>query len=531
MNKLYWLLASLALAIGAHLGHLPLWVGPLCTALGLWRVAVERGRMPFPNKALLFLLTAAATAGILMHFHTLFGRDAGVTLLVVMIALKLMEMKSPRDTMVVIFLSYFLVITGFLYSQSIPMALYLFVVVWVTTMTMIGYSDVNRALAVRPRLRLAGTLLIQAVPLMLVLFVLFPARAAVMGAAQGCPHRYDGAVRQHVAGRDQPVDPVRRGGVSRAVRRRAAAAEPALLARPGSVGLRRTHLVDAHAAGRRRTAGRTAPRAAALRTDFGTAQSTLGVRARTASACRPTAAPAPTCRSCRAIRCRRQRTPCVVPVSDSVPNEPTPSASAPPRPPPQTRSAHAKRARQWRTTQTRTRPSSTSAGVFNREFLHRCGRRCSARRRWMIFSSTPGSDFASTTSALRLPDACRRRAGARGDGLPGGVPNPLGDYFIVRQSDAHAWAEVWLAGRGWVRVDPTAAVSPDRVEQGIAASLPTAELPLALAQLNVAWLQRVRLSWDLVNNNWNQWVLGYSHERQRSFLARFHASLDGPGRA
>ncbi|MDO9636236.1 MAG: DUF3488 and transglutaminase-like domain-containing protein, partial [Thiobacillus sp.] len=111
-------------------------------------------------------------------------------------------------------------------------------------------------------------------------------------------------------------------------------------------------------------------------------------------------------------------------------------------------------------------------------------------------------------------------------GYQGGKMNPLGDYMIVRQSDAHAWAEVWLAGQGWVRIDPTAAVSPDRIESGIAAALPEAELPFALTQLDLAWLQRARsMSWDLVNNNWNQWVLGYGQERQRSVLSRFHAAL------
>ena len=174
MTNLVWLLLSLALATAPHLERLPLWVGPICLAMGLWRLGIMRSNGALPRKWLLILIAFAATAGIFSHYHTLLGRDAGVALLVTMIALKLMEMKTLRDTMVVIFLSYFLVITHFFYSQSIPTALYLLLVVLLTTATMIGYSHPLDRIHSRPRLRLAGTMLLQAIPLMLVLFVFFP---------------------------------------------------------------------------------------------------------------------------------------------------------------------------------------------------------------------------------------------------------------------------------------------------------------------------------------------------------------------
>jgi hypothetical protein len=105
-------------------------------------------------------------------------------------------------------------------------------------------------------------------------------------------------------------------------------------------------------------------------------------------------------------------------------------------------------------------------------------------------------------------------------GYQGGESNPFGNYLIVRQSDAHAWAEVWLENRGWVRVDPTAAVAPRRIESGLAAALPAGEpLPL-LARVNSAWLMQLRMSWDTLNNDWNQWVLGYGQERQYDLLSR-----------
>jgi transglutaminase-like putative cysteine protease len=108
-------------------------------------------------------------------------------------------------------------------------------------------------------------------------------------------------------------------------------------------------------------------------------------------------------------------------------------------------------------------------------------------------------------------------------GYQGGELNPLGDYWIVRQRDAHAWAEVWVAEQGWLRVDPTAAVAPSRIEQGVAAALPVDERPRRI--LDTSWLKPLRQSWDLVNARWNQWVLGYDHSRQKNLLERLHPSL------
>jgi hypothetical protein len=110
-------------------------------------------------------------------------------------------------------------------------------------------------------------------------------------------------------------------------------------------------------------------------------------------------------------------------------------------------------------------------------------------------------------------------------GYQGGAVNPLGNYLIVRQRDAHAWAEVWLgADRGWARVDPTAAVAPQRIRAGIDSALPETALdvPPVLQDSLVArdlW-ERMRFTWDAVNNQWNQWVLGYDLNRQSLLLRR-----------
>jgi hypothetical protein len=100
-------------------------------------------------------------------------------------------------------------------------------------------------------------------------------------------------------------------------------------------------------------------------------------------------------------------------------------------------------------------------------------------------------------------------------GYMGGEMNALGSYLLVRQSDAHAWAEVWLSGRGWVRVDPTAAVAPTRIEAGIEQALSNLnELPL-LIRPDAQFLRNAALLWDSLNNRWNNWVLGYGPEIQK----------------
>ncbi|MBT8079908.1 MAG: DUF3488 domain-containing protein, partial [Gammaproteobacteria bacterium] len=103
-------------------------------------------------------------------------------------------------------------------------------------------------------------------------------------------------------------------------------------------------------------------------------------------------------------------------------------------------------------------------------------------------------------------------------GYQGGEINPMGDYMMVRQSDAHAWTEVWLQGLGWRRVDPTAAVAPERIEAGISGARFDGigaswgfDMPSAL-------IHKLTLTWDALNAAWNDWILGYGPENQNRFM-------------
>ena len=103
-------------------------------------------------------------------------------------------------------------------------------------------------------------------------------------------------------------------------------------------------------------------------------------------------------------------------------------------------------------------------------------------------------------------------------GYQGGDRNPVDGYWVLRQSDAHAWAEVWHNGRGWVRVDPTAAVAPGRVAAIERLSAPRGVLASAMDTLDPTLLVRLRATWEAINNEWNQRVLDFSQNRQFELL-------------
>ena len=102
-------------------------------------------------------------------------------------------------------------------------------------------------------------------------------------------------------------------------------------------------------------------------------------------------------------------------------------------------------------------------------------------------------------------------------GYQGGERHPNEDYMLVHQYDAHAWAEVWLEHRGWVQVDPTAAVAPERIESSFADLFAEEEgflegSPLALERFrHISWLNKLRLRLDALDYAWGKWVLGYEN--------------------
>jgi hypothetical protein len=105
-------------------------------------------------------------------------------------------------------------------------------------------------------------------------------------------------------------------------------------------------------------------------------------------------------------------------------------------------------------------------------------------------------------------------------GYLGGEWIPYGGYFLVRQSEAHAWAEVWLAGRGWMRVDPTAVVAPERLQRGLLDLLPQ-QLPARARLLHASpWLNELLQRWDAANAWWTNRVVKFDYDAQLGLLER-----------
>jgi len=100
-------------------------------------------------------------------------------------------------------------------------------------------------------------------------------------------------------------------------------------------------------------------------------------------------------------------------------------------------------------------------------------------------------------------------------GYQGGMMNPRGNYMIVRQSDAHAWTEAMIDGH-WQRFDPTAAVAPSRIEIGLGGALPSSDMVPLLARLDMTWLKSAQLAWDAFNHDWARNVVGFNRDRQHS---------------
>ena len=531
-----WLLAAYTLAAAPHIPRLPVWIIALCGTLVGLRLLVLLRHYPLPSRSLLFAMTLTGAMGVYFSYGTLLGRDAGVALLILMLGLKLLELRATRDVMVIVFLSYFLVITAFLYSQTMALAVYMLAAVFLLTAALvISNLRISTALRVdvhRMGLRHAGLMLFQAAPLMILMFFLFP---RVSGPIWGLPtDAYRG-----MTGLSDNMSPGNISNLSRSD-------EIAFRARFESEIPHKT-----------------------LRYWRGPVMEFFD--GRTWASGKPAINPTPSLSGVG------------YPVRYSVTLEPSNKTwlfalDIPALRPPDSDITYQyqlitrkpivslKRYDMLSYLQYRL-PDDSVAQLANLQLPHQG----SARTRQLAESWRGLSDIAIVRRALQMfrdqpfvytlnppllgedpvdeflfvtrRGFCEHYASSfvvlmRAAGIParvvtgyqGGEINPVDGYMTVRQSDAHAWAEVWLGQNGWTRVDPTAAVSPMRIEQGLGSALSEQEsLPFILRPEN-AWARQLRFSWDAVTNRWNQWVLGYGPERQRQFFSNLgfpHADWRG----
>ena len=530
-----FLIGVIAWTVAPHVSHLPLWCSLLTATVLVWRAWLAVGHAALPGRWTLVLVLALAAGLTFWSFRTLFGKEPGVTMAVSLMALKTLELRARRDAFVVFFLGFFLVLTHFLYSQSIGVAAAMLVSVWgLLTGLVLAHMPVGQ-----PSLREAGALAartaVLGAPIMALLFVLFPRIGPLWGVPQ------DGTSTTGLSSR------MRMGSVAElalddsiALRIKFDGTAPAphamyfrgpVLARFDGTEWR---MLPPSEPTPDRPAGNLRP----LGTPIGYEMTLEPLRLAMLPLLEaPTRAPSVeglqvvTQNDLQTITDRPvlERLRFRAEASTAFQHGPL-QASIQLRENLDLPANFNPRTLAW-ANELRNQPryANADAGTLAQALLQHI--RSAGFSYTLAPGEYPGPDTIDQFWLDRRAGFCEHFAAAfvvvmRALDVParvvtgyqGADPLPVDGYYIVRQSSAHAWAEYWQEGTGWVRADPTAAVAPERIERS-RNLLPAPGLVAgALSNLNPELLAQLRNAWETVNNRWNQWVLGYSRGQQFDLL-------------
>jgi protein-glutamine gamma-glutamyltransferase len=524
-RKLLWVIAGLALAVAPHIAHISAWIIVLAFAAATLRIAAEIKRWTLPPKWLRILVAIAALFGVLFTYRTLNGVEAGTALLVVMAGMKLLETRTVRDLTVIVFLAYFALFSAFLYNQELLRLPYMFVTAWLLTATLMRIHQTTLSMPVREAAGLTGKMFLQALPLAILLFLFFP---RLPGNFWAIPARSEA-----ISGLDDEMSP---GDVSE-------------LSISGEIAFRAKFVGAMPPANERYWRG-------PVLHDFDgrtwRGQNTmyipqvvrpLGDSYRYRITIEPhqrpwifsldvaTEWPAFANRTSD-LQLTSRRGPISTLASFDLESA-TRYAVDPPLPT-RMRQAdlHLPEGRNPRSLQLARRLRAQAGS--DEEFVQSVLRTFRVEQYYytlepprleinsvddFLFNTRRGfcEHFASAFTVLARAAGIPARVVT---GYQGGEFNTFGDYLIVRQSDAHAWSEVWFEERGWVRVDPTAAVAPERIERGIEAALSEGEPIPGRMIRNSRLLSQIRLTWDAANTFWNDQVVEFSETQQRWLAQR-----------
>ncbi|WP_396268845.1 transglutaminaseTgpA domain-containing protein [Ideonella sp.] len=531
-----FMLALIAWTMAPHLPTLPVWVSVVSLGVLAWRARLAWTERPLPGRWSLIALVVLTGALTYWSERTLVGRQAGVTLLVVLMAAKTLELKARRDALVVFFLGFFLVLTNFLNSQSLLTAVGMTLSVWgwLTALTLAhmpaGTPPIRQAASLAAKATLWGT------PVMVALFLLFPR----LGPLWALPT--DGA-------RTGLSDQLKLGDVAK-------------LATDDSIALR------IRFTGAPQPANSLYFRGPVL-TDYD------GERWR-ASPGRPRPDLAEQALEARPLRYEMTLEPLQIswlPLPEFTVDKPVanpPLATLPAGPdnagqwslsapltqrvrlsgqalaqhPVRSLSDNARarltalppgkhpRSRAW-ALQLRSQPALQGATVpqlVEAVLQH-------VRQENFVYTLSPGAYLGDAVDEFwlgRRAGFCEHYAASfvvimRAMGVPArivtgyqGADKLLQDgQQVVRQSNAHAWAEVWQPEVGWLRVDPTAAVAPERVQQGQTLSAPPGLVLGAFDAVSPGLRQTLRRWAETLDNRWNVWVLSYGKDQQKQWLEQW----------
>ncbi len=521
------LIVLLSLAVAPHVWHLSPWLTGFYFLLAGLRMLSVRQTAALPGRFLLLLLTIGGALNVFIHQTSPIGKDTAIGLLTVVLGLKLMELKTQRDLYIIVLLGLFLIITQFVYDQGMGLAAYLGVVVIGFTMVLV---ETNHATAPADPLyswRKALVLLAQAMPIMLVMFLLFPRLSGPLWNL-GLDERAG------ITGLSDTISP---GSVSRLSRSRAVAfrvdfegdAPPPekrywrgpVLWNTDGWNWTTAEFTDLRPA-RYQPLGKAVSYEVMLEPSRQKWLFALDLPVDLP----PHAQVLPDYQILadepirRRLRYRQRSYPDYV-TGELHPEERWLGLRLPDNITPRMREL---------VTGWRGQGGSDAAVVtaalrhFNQEeFIYTLSPPLLGNNPadQFLFETRRGfcEHFATSFTLLMRTAGIPARVVA---GYQGGEFNPHGGYFVVRQSDAHAWSEVWLAGRGWVRVDPTAAVAPERIERSIDVDELAEGAPVTFVLIDpgpiAALIKQLWWGVDAVNTTWHRWILGYSDKRQVEML-------------
>jgi transglutaminase-like putative cysteine protease len=530
-KRLLW---TAAIVIGTSLPHwatLAAWMPIVLLTAIAWRFGIGLYRWPTPPRTVRLLLALAAFIGVLMQYRTLNGVEAGSALLVVMVAMKFLESRNQRDQLALIMISYFLMFATLLTERGPLMVVYVVVLVWLTTVALIQIGRRGEFLPYRTTAALSGRLLTFALPVTIALFILFPRLPGPLWAIPG-------STSSGASGLNDTMSPgdITSLGLSDEIAFRVEfdgqpprASDlywrgPSLMNFNGRTwsmlqGTRRgervadtidyrgeptSYRVMLEPNDRNWAFALDMPRqwsgdnSLRMGSDYQLGTFFGGTRARRLDY-RVTSY---VDYSAREPLTERERE-----AFSALPAGSSPRARA--------------LAESWLT------DAPGGAVIVERAMAY-------LRSQPFQYTLTPPALGAQPVDEFLFETRegfCEHYASAltvllRAAGLParvvmgyqGGELNPIGGYYIVRQSDAHAWTEVWLEGEGWLRVDGVAAVAPERVALGFDRS-GSGGAAAVTAALRASWVRKVSLLWDAVETRWRAWVIGYGPDFQRALLA------------
>ncbi len=535
--SLMWLLIAQALVIIPHLLHVPLWLIGVWLGCAAWRVQVFRMRWPFPNAWVKAALMIGSGFAVYLSRGGLVGLDAAVALLITAFILKLLEVRTRRDALVLIFLGFFTVVTSYLFADSLLAALYSLLPVLALLAALVGLQQSGFAREPLAPLKLASKLLAQAIPLMLLLFVLFPrleplwslpqpkdkgttglsssmtpGDLAELGqsAALAFRARFDGAIPAQSQLYWRALTLPNFDGRSWSISERFEASEPQWQAQGESISYSIIMQPSTQPWLFSLDVGSSEQEDIRLMNDFRLQRRTPVNRTYQYQATSwPQALRQPQ------LNQRQQQAFLQLPRTGNQ----------------QTRDWAQRLRGQYHDDDALV---SALLRHFNQEPYH-----------YTLKPPLLGRDSVDEFLFSSLRGFCAHYAGAmvftlRAAGIParvvagyqGGEINQAGQFVQVRQFDAHAWVEYWQRGQGWRSVDPTFEVAPERIERGLQEALQDeselfqGDIFSPLRYQHIAWVNQLRMSWENLNHSWQTKILGYQRDSQQAWLKQWFGKVD-----